>query len=105
MVGAVGFVGLGAGAVEAVGADAAFGEADAGDEVFDFAELEGCQAQATGYLADHAFVFGGTGGSVAVEVCGVVSFEVADNLAADQLHVAFGGGEADEGASVHKGRT
>lgn len=90
MVEPVGIVGMAAGAVEAVCADAFFGETDALDEGVDFAELQGGKLQATRYLVDKAAVFGSARCLVQVELCRGVALEVLYDATGDQLHVAFG---------------
>ena len=47
-----------AAAVEAVGAEAAFGQADGLDELLEFVEAQGGEAQAAAYLLDEALILG-----------------------------------------------
>lgn len=90
VVGAVHFVGLDAGAVEAVGTDGFLGESDAVDERLDLAELEGGEFETTGYLGYHALVLGSAGCGIGLEIGVGRAFEVLYDLAGDQLHVALG---------------
>lgn len=105
VVEAVGFVGLHACTVKAVGADGFFGQTDTVDEGLYLAELEGRQFEAAGYLGHHALVFGGVGRGISLEIFVGVTLEVFDYLACDELHVALGRGEADEGAAIDERRT
>ena len=75
------------GAVEAVGADALLGQTDGGNKVFDGGELDTGEAQAAGYLVDHALVFGRARLGVTLQVLLVVALDVLDDAARDQLQV------------------
>lgn len=77
------------GAVEAVGADFAFGEADAFDKGFDGIEFQRGQAETLADFFDEQVVALGAGGGVFVEVSVGVSFNFFDNSAREQFHVAF----------------
>ena len=44
--------------IEAVGAEAAFGQADGLDELLEFVEAQGGEAQAAAYLLDEALILG-----------------------------------------------
>ncbi len=91
---------MAASAVKAVGAYALLGEADAFYESVYLAELKGGEIKTTGDLVDQAAVFGCAGSLVEVEFCGSIPLEVLYDASCDQLHVAFGGGEVHEFASV-----
>ena len=87
------FLGLGAvtvaGAVEAVGADFALRHTDGLDEVLEFGKLQGGEAEATGYLGDHALVLGRVGLGVLLQIYLVVALEVADDATRNQFQVAL----------------
>ena len=78
-----------AGAVEAVGADVAFGQADGFDDVFEGAEAERRQPETAAYLFDHAGVFRRVGGGVGFEVAVVAALEVGYDAPGDKLERAF----------------
>ena len=82
-------VGVTAGAVEAMGAELAFGKTDALDEILDFAELEGGEFELTGYFLDHALILRGAGCGVDVEFGSIVAFKVLDDAAGDEFKVAL----------------
>lgn len=91
-------IGMAAGAIEAMGAYAAFRKADAVDKMLDFAELQCGEVQTACDFVDHTLIFGCAGGGIAVKLCRIVTFEITDNLTGYQLEVVFGGCKTNERA-------
>ena len=87
--------------VKAVGADLAFGHANALDEVFQLGKLQACETETTTDFCDHTFILRRIGGCIFLQnLGGVFLFVVADDAASNQFVIALGRRESDEGTAI-----
>lgn len=85
-------------AVETVGADAAFWQADSIDHVFDGAEAKRGEAETPAYFLNHALILRGVGCGVGLDggFVGFLPFEVGYHTTGDEFKNTFGGAEINE---------
>ncbi len=78
-----------AGAIEAVSANAATGNADTFYKVVKLSKAERCQFKTTRNLLHHAFILRSAGRCIQFEILAIIPLEVANNLTRNQLHIAL----------------
>lgn len=81
-------------------ADLALRQSDGINQIFYLRELQGCESEATSNLLHQTLIFGCACCGVLIEVAVGAAFQVLDDTACDEFHVALGVGEADVFASV-----
>ena len=86
-------------------AELAFRQADGFDQRFELVEPQRGEAEPLADDVDHLPVLGRVGRGVTLQVFVGVAFQLADDAAGNQLHVAFGRGEAYVGTAVDERRT
>ena len=95
-----------AAAIEAVGADLAFGHANGLDKILEFGKLQRGQSQTTGYLLHHLLIFRRVGSGIAFQMLLVVAtLEITDDTTGDQFQIALRRGETDKRTTVDQRRT
>lgn len=90
------------GAVEAMGADFALGEANALNQGFNGVELEGSQAEMAADFLNHGIITGRIRSGILIKMSVRRAFELFDYPTGQQLHIALGGGEADILAAINQ---
>ena len=79
-------------AVEAVGANLAFGQANGLDEVLELGKFEAAEVEAACYLAYHALIFGRVGLGIFLQsfLRGVGTLKLLNDASGDEFAVALG---------------
>lgn len=94
--------GIVATAIEAMGANLAFWQADGLYQLLDSIELQAGQAQLASYLIHHLLVLWRTSSGILIKILIGVALKLLDDAASDELHVALGRCEVDERTTINQ---